>query len=67
MLEIVLAAVFVTVAIVAVGSKAIPSAGAPHGSPLEAIGDGSDLPCPWCLAHTKVGDSSCPSCGHRFG
>jgi hypothetical protein len=67
MLEVVLAAVFVTMAIVTVGSKTIPSAGASHISPLAAIGDGSDLPCPWCRAQTKAGDMHCPSCGHRFG
>jgi hypothetical protein len=26
-----------------------------------------DLPCPWCQAPTFEQDSSCPSCGQRFG
>ncbi len=67
MLEIVLAAVFVTMAIVTVGSKTIPSPGASHNSTIATIGDGSDLPCPWCRAQTAAGDAHCPACGHPFG
>ena len=67
MLEIALAAVFVTMAIVTVGSRSIPTTGASSDSTLAAVGDGSDLPCPWCRAQTSHKDAHCPSCGHRFG
>ena len=29
--------------------------------------EGSDLPCPWCLAATTEHDVRCPSCHQRFG
>ncbi|MCL1595039.1 MAG: hypothetical protein M3132_11875 [Actinomycetia bacterium] len=66
MLEMTLAAVFVTVALVAMGGKRV----APQGSASlirTAIDDSSDLPCPWCLAQTREADNHCPTCGQRFG
>ncbi|MCZ7533257.1 MAG: zinc ribbon domain-containing protein [Acidimicrobiia bacterium] len=67
MLEIALAAVFVTMAIITVGGRAVLTTGISYDSPIATIGDGSDLPCPWCNAQTSDGDDHCPSCGHRFG
>ncbi len=67
MLEIALAAVFVTMAIITVGGRTVLTTGISHDFPVAAIGDGSDLPCPWCHAQTSDGDIHCPSCGHRFG
>lgn len=71
MLEIVLATVFITMAIVTVGGRTVLTAGMSHNSlgdlRVAAVGDGSDLPCPWCRAQTADNDVHCPSCGHRFG
>ncbi|MEZ5175996.1 MAG: hypothetical protein R2823_07310 [Acidimicrobiia bacterium] len=67
MLEIALAAVFVTIALVTVGSRAVPSPNMGREPQVALVGDGSDLPCPWCRAQTSDGDVHCPSCGHRFG
>lgn len=68
MLEVVLVAVFVTLAVIAAGSKR-------RVVPVDArrdtvtLGDGSDtdLPCPWCLAQTSEEDDACPTCGQLFG
>ncbi len=67
MLEIVLATVFVTMAIITVNNKTQTTTVASREPRYAAIGDGSDLPCPWCRAQTTAGDVHCPSCGHRFG
>lgn len=71
MLEIALATVFVAMAIITVGGRTVLTTGMSHDarmdSPVAAVGDGSDLPCPWCRAQTSDGDVHCPSCGHRFG
>lgn len=67
MLEIALAAVFVTMAILTVSGRNMSTAGVSTEARVAAIGDGSDLPCPWCEAQTNDGDQHCPSCGHRFG
>ena len=66
MLEMALAALFVTVALVAIGgrSQTATDAGARE---LVLHGDGTDLPCPWCRAQTSEKDDHCPSCGQRFG
>lgn len=41
------------------------------GSRLEdssaALDLDDDLPCPWCFSPTSEHDTSCPSCGRRFG
>jgi len=66
MLEMALAAVFVTVALVAIGGRtvatdeAIPLA-------LTPLEESADLPCPWCSATTREVDNHCPSCGQPFG
>jgi len=67
MLEIALAAVFVAMAIITIGGKNMSTAGVSTDSPVAPVGDGSDLPCPWCRAQTSDADRHCPSCGHRFG
>lgn len=68
MLEIALAAVFVTMAIITVSGRNMTTAGvSTTDAPVAPIGDGSDLPCPWCRAQTNARDVHCPSCGHRFG
>ena len=66
MLEIALAAVFVTVAVLAIGGRGINAArtgGQPHFAVLD---EASDLPCPWCRAQTHEGDKLCATCGQRF-
>ncbi len=66
MLELALAAVFVTVALVAIGGRTVAGDGAVAlgFTPLEEI---SDLPCPWCSASTREADDHCPSCSQPFG
>lgn len=67
MLEMALAAVFVTVAVVAIGGRGLNTAGVtaqPFPLPLD---DSSDLPCPWCRAQTRENDHHCSTCGQRFG
>ena len=66
MLEMALAAVFVTVALVAMGGKRVVLQ---ESTSLirTAIDDSSDLPCPWCRAQTREADNHCPTCGQRFG
>ncbi len=66
MLEMALVALFVTVALLALGSKravADNSGGFRHA----AIDESSDLPCPWCQSATRESDRNCPTCGQRFG
>ncbi|MDA2979711.1 MAG: hypothetical protein O3B42_08145 [Actinomycetota bacterium] len=67
MLEIATAAVFVVAAVATVGGKHAPITAASTNARASAVGDGSDLPCPWCRSQTADGDVHCPSCGHRFG
>lgn len=66
MLEMALAAVLVTVALVAIGgrSAAADSPATLGFTPLEEM---NDLPCPWCSASTREADDHCPSCGQPFG
>ena len=66
MLEMALAAVLVTVALVAIGGRSVATDKAIllGFTPME---DASDLPCPWCSAYTREGDAHCPSCGQPFG
>jgi hypothetical protein len=67
MLEIALAAVFVTVAVLAISGRGVNTAG-PGGQPyLSVLDESSDLPCPWCRAQTHEGDKHCSTCGQRFG
>ncbi len=66
MLEMALAAVFVTVALVAMGGKRV-ALQEPASLIRTAIDDSSDLPCPWCQAQTREADNHCPTCGQRFG
>jgi len=67
MLEIAIAAVFVVMAVVTVSGRHRPIGASSANARVSAVGDGSDLPCPWCRAQTADGDAHCPSCGHRFG
>ena len=66
MLEMAFAAVFVTVALVAIGGRslvtdeAVPFAYTPSE-------ESTDLPCPWCSAQTRENDVHCPTCGQPFG
>jgi predicted RNA-binding Zn-ribbon protein involved in translation (DUF1610 family) len=66
MLEMAFAAVFVTVALVAIGGRhvATDKSVALGYTPLE---EATDLPCPWCSAITREADAHCPSCGQPFG
>jgi len=66
MLEMALVALFVTVALLALGGK---RAVVDHrsGSRFAAIDESSDLPCPWCRSATRESDRHCPTCGQRFG
>ena len=66
MLEMALAALFVTVALVAIGGRSQTATDAGTRE-LVLHGDGTDLPCPWCRAQTSEQDDHCPSCGQRFG
>ncbi|GMQ93707.1 MAG: hypothetical protein BMS9Abin12_1187 [Acidimicrobiia bacterium] len=67
MLEMALAAVFVTVAVVAIGGRRVNTAGLLGEQPLVVLDELSDLPCPWCRAQTREGDQHCTTCGQRFG
>jgi hypothetical protein len=67
MLEMALAALFVTVAVVAIGGRSTTTSNAGPAADLVLRGDSSDLPCPWCRAQTSEHDDHCPSCGQRFG
>ncbi len=67
MLEAGLVLVFVTLAIVTIGSRSLTTTGMATDRSVSFVGDGSDLPCPWCRAQTSDSDDHCPSCGHRFG
>lgn len=66
MLEMALAAVFVTVALVAIGGRSVAAdnAVALGLTPLE---EAIDLPCPWCSGSTREADDHCSSCGQPFG
>lgn len=66
MLEIALAAFFVTAALVAISGRST-SAMEVAAPDIAFHGDGTDLPCPWCRAQTSEHDDHCPSCGQRFG
>jgi len=66
MLEMALAGVFVTIALVAIGGRKLAT-GDPTAMVRMAIDDSSDLPCPWCRAQTREVDHHCPTCGQRFG
>jgi hypothetical protein len=67
MLEMALAAVLVTVALVAIGGRTVATDRAVilGFAPLEEAA--ADLPCPWCSASTREADNHCPSCGQPFG
>jgi hypothetical protein len=67
MLEMALAAVFVTVALVAIGGRSVATDQSVQlaFTPLEEAS--IDLPCPWCSASTREADAHCPSCGQPFG
>ena len=67
MLEMALAAVFVTVALVAIGGRTVATdrSVALGFVPLEETA--TDLPCPWCSASTREVDDHCSSCGQPFG
>lgn len=67
MLEMALAAFFVTVALVAIGGRTSTATDTMPVGDLVLHGDSSDLPCPWCRAQTSEQDDHCPSCGQRFG
>lgn len=67
MLEMAIAAVFVTVAVVAIGGRGIDTAGAAAQQTFVTLEESSDLPCPWCRAQTSEGDLHCATCGQRFG
>ncbi len=70
MLEIAIAAVFLAVAFVAVGTSSRPvmSANVTEVLPLTGLDEPvADLPCPWCQAPTAESDAYCPSCGQPFG
>ncbi len=67
MLEMGLAALLVTVAVVAVGTRSQAVTQSPGPLLLTTVDESSDLPCPWCRAATREVDDHCPSCGQRFG
>ena len=70
MLEIAIAAVFLAVAFVAVGtsSRTVMSSSVTEVLPLAGFDEPpADLPCPWCQAPPAESDSYCPSCGQPFG
>jgi len=66
MLEMALAAVIVTVALVAIGGRPVATDKAVTlgFTPLE---EANDLPCPWCSGSTREADAHCSSCGQPFG
>jgi hypothetical protein len=67
MLEMAIAAVFVTVAVVAIGGRGMNTGGLAAQQTFATLEESSDLPCPWCRAQTRDGDHHCASCGQRFG
>jgi hypothetical protein len=69
MLEIAMAALFITVAVVAIGKGSQQIAWSSSGALSPAIDEEmiADLPCPWCNAQTVEEDRRCPSCGQTFG
>ena len=67
MLEMALAAVLVTVALVAMGGRSNAVTDAPIANLAGLIDDATDLPCPWCRAQTSEADDHCGSCGQKFG
>ena len=70
MLEMAFAAIFVAVALVAIGGRnaAIDTTAPLAYTPIEESTDQAlDLPCPWCWAPTRESDIHCPSCGQPFG
>jgi hypothetical protein len=67
MLEMAIAAVFVTVAVVAIGGRGFNTAGLTPPQNFALLEESSDLPCPWCRAQTREGDQQCTTCGQRFG
>lgn len=66
MFEMALVALFVTVALLALGSKRMV-ADDRNGFRYSAAEESSDLPCPWCRSSTRESDRHCPTCGQRFG
>jgi hypothetical protein len=66
MLEMALAAVFLTVALVAIGGRTVASDRSMVFA-LTPLEESSDLPCPWCSASTREVDDHCSSCGQPFG
>lgn len=67
MLEMALAAVLVTVALVAMGGRSSAIAETALAPLANLVDDGADLPCPWCRAQTSEADDHCNSCGQKFG
>jgi uncharacterized Zn-finger protein len=67
MLEMALAAVFVTVALVAIGGRSVATDHPVHLGLTPLAEASTDLPCPWCSASTREADVHCPSCGQPFG
>ena len=67
MLEMAIAAVFVTVAVVAIGGRGVNTNGLVAQQTFATLEESSDLPCHWCRAQTREGDQHCTSCGQRFG
>jgi len=67
-LEVALATLFVTIALLAVGQRASVTEASPVLDVWQPADDGQvDLPCPWCSAQTHEDDRQCPSCGQLFG
>jgi len=69
MLEIALAGLFVTVAVVVIGKTDRRDAWASPDALIPALDENvlPDLPCPWCSSQTDEDDRACPSCGQPFG
>ena len=67
MLEMALAAVLVTVALVAMGGRSPVATHSPLANFTGLTDDSTDLPCPWCRSQTAEGDEHCGSCGQKFG
>jgi hypothetical protein len=67
MLEMALAAVFITVAVLAIGGRSMNTAGMGGQPQIAFLDESSDLPCPWCRSQTREGDEHCSTCGQRFG
>lgn len=68
MLEVVLATLFVTVAVLAIGSRSpAPFLSASGDVVVLTDEDDIDLPCPWCSSPTAESDRECPSCRQPFG